>query len=136
MELRVGGRVELIFRHAELAALVEPTPDRFKQCEGGHLAHGRVTRCEPPRVLGITWDEESGSASEVIFELTARDADVLLVLTHRRLPDREAIVDIAGGWAHASRHPGRSSERPGAGTLLSTVARAEGEYDGRLPLDV
>src|SRR5918994_1998641 len=55
---------------------------------GGFTTYGHITRCDPPRVLSYTWDEQSGVASEVTFELTRQGEEVLLVLTHRRLGDR------------------------------------------------
>jgi len=98
MELRAGGRVELHFQHANLSAKKEPIPERYKQHAGGHTFQARVTRCDPPRVLSYTWGGEPGDESEVTFELTPRGNDVLLVLTHRRLGDRKAMIGVAGGW--------------------------------------
>ena len=58
---------------------------------------GVVTRCEAPRVLSFTWNmgEED---SEVTFELAPRGAEVLLVITHRRLEGRVLRVNVASGW--------------------------------------
>lgn len=103
MELRVGGRVELNFHHADLSPSKEPVPARYRQLENGATMHGRVTRCEPPRVLSYTWGEAEGRESEVTFELTPRTQDVLMVLTHRRLSNREEVVSVSGGWhAHVA----------------------------------
>lgn len=98
MDLRVGGRVELSFRHADLSPHAEKIPDKYKQLENGASFTGRITRCEPPRLLSHTWAEGWGGDSEVTFELTPRGKDVLLVVTHRRLGDREAMLSVAGGW--------------------------------------
>jgi uncharacterized protein YndB with AHSA1/START domain len=135
MELRVGGRVELHFRHAELSPHTEPTPDRYKKHEGGAGIHGRITRCDPPRLLSYTWSEGSGSDSEVTFELTSRDQDVLLVVTHRRLGDRATMVSVASGWhTHLGvlldRLTGREP-RP----YWSAHAQVERVYETRLPAD-
>ena len=35
VELRVGGQVELHFRHADLSPQTEPIPDKYKQYENG-----------------------------------------------------------------------------------------------------
>ena len=92
MQLRTGGRVELQFRFSELTS--EQTPAN----EGDSCAVvGRVTRCDPPHGLSFTWGE-GPDASEVSFELTPRGEKVLLVITHRRLPDRETMVPVAAGW--------------------------------------
>jgi uncharacterized protein YndB with AHSA1/START domain len=127
MELRVGGRVELTFRNSDLSA-AEPPPDKYKEYEGAGL-QGRVTRCDPPRVLSYTWGEHS----EVTFELSPQGDDVLLVLTHRRLPDRTAMVMVGSGWhAHLAillDHLSGREPRP----FWSTHGRLEAEYERRLP---
>jgi uncharacterized protein YndB with AHSA1/START domain len=130
MELQVGGRVELTFRNSDLSAHAEPAPDKYKKYEGAGF-QGRVTRCEPPRLLSYTW----GDDSEVTFELTPQGADVLLVLTHRRLPDRRTMVMVGSGWhTHLDiliDHLGGRAPRP----FWSTHARLEAEYERRLPAD-
>jgi uncharacterized protein YndB with AHSA1/START domain len=57
-----------------------------------------VTRCEPPRVLGFTWGTDPARLSEVIIELSERGKEVILVLTHERLPGRSDLLGVAGGW--------------------------------------
>jgi uncharacterized protein YndB with AHSA1/START domain len=130
MELHVGGRVELTFHNSDLSAHAEQPPDKYKEYEGAGF-EGRVTRCDPPRVLSYTW----GDSSEVIFELTPQGADVLLVLTHRRLPDRTAMVLFGSGWhthlAILVDHLSGREPRP----FWSTHARLEAEYEKRLPAD-
>lgn len=95
MDLRVGGPVELRFNHEDLSRQTGPTPERYRnECN----VTGHVTRCDPPRLLSYTWGESSGSNSEVTFELTPRGKDVLMVITHRRLGSRDAMVNVASGW--------------------------------------
>lgn len=99
MELHVGGRVELLFRHAELSDAPGAAPPRHARMEAhGHLNTGRVTACDPPRLLAYTWGENHGDPSEVRFDLEARGDEVLLTVTHRRLDGRETIRSVAGGW--------------------------------------
>jgi uncharacterized protein YndB with AHSA1/START domain len=127
MELRVGGAVELRFLHADLSA-EKAVPDRYKRMERGHTLRGRVTRCEPPRVLAYTWGEDG---SEVTFELTPRGEEVLLVLTHRRLPDRKGMVSVAGGWhTHVGILEDVLHGREPRG-FWSTHARVAAEYERR-----
>lgn len=90
-ELRVSGEVALQFRFTTLTDEATP-PGNDDACE----VRGRVTRCDPPRLLTFTWGEAS-DASEVTFELTERGSDVLLVVTHRRLQDPQLIA-VASGW--------------------------------------
>jgi uncharacterized protein YndB with AHSA1/START domain len=68
---------------------------QWNKIENGHRNRHRITRFEPPRVLAFTWEE---SDSDVTFELTPQGDKTLLVLIHRRLPDRAAMVGTAGGW--------------------------------------
>ena len=97
MELRVGGRVELVFNHAELSAEKTP-PEEYKKNESCTFRNGRVTKCEPPRLLSYTWGDDPKEKSEVTFELSAQGKDVLLIVTHRRLRDRGEMVGVASGW--------------------------------------
>jgi len=92
MELRPGGRVELQFKFSELTAEKTP-PTKDDECE----VPGRVTRCDPPRLLSYTWGSEP-DASEVTFELIPQGHSVLLVITHRRLGDLRTMVSVASGW--------------------------------------
>ena len=91
MDLFPGGGVDLSFRFDDLSP--ESTPlDRQAQC----TVPGRVTACEPPRLLKFTWGTDR-NASEVTFELTPDGDDVLLVVTHRRL-EPPHVVAVASGW--------------------------------------
>jgi uncharacterized protein YndB with AHSA1/START domain len=99
MELRVGGRVELRFRHADLSPVAAPTPERFAASVDGSTLHGTVTACEPPRLLAFTWAEGKERPSEVTFELEVVGDGVRLAVTHRRLGDEPAVwANVAGGW--------------------------------------
>lgn len=97
MELRPGGSMELRFFHADLTPHKERVPKRFAELENGAVSYGRVTECDAPRLLTFTWSEDDGDYSEVTTELSARDGDVLLRLTHHGLKERE-LVDVASGW--------------------------------------
>ncbi|MCP3104349.1 SRPBCC family protein [Myxococcus sp. K15C18031901] len=136
MEPRVGGRVELRFFHSTLSH--EPTPQRFSRGGGaeGHPQSGHVTAWEPPRLLRYTWGEQSGAASEVTFELSARATeDVLLVVTHRRLVTRGERVMVATGWdTHLRLLSDRLEGRAPRG-FWSTFEQVEAEYAKRLPAD-
>ena len=132
MELRVGGRVELTFRNNELTPHAETPPEKYASADGNSI-HGRITRCEPPRLLSYTWDGGSGVDSEVTFELSPQGQDVLLVLTHRRLPDRTTMVSVASGWhTHLGILVDRLHDRE-PGPFWSTYTRLEAEYEARIP---
>jgi uncharacterized protein YndB with AHSA1/START domain len=127
MELHVGGRVDFVFHHSELSAEKTP-PEKFKKYEG-HTMRGQVTACEPPRLLSYTF----GDHGEVTFELTPKGRDVLLVLTHRRLADRDTMVGVSSGWhSHlAILIDNLKGEAPRP--FWTTVTRMEAEYEKRIP---
>jgi len=133
MELHVGGRVELTFRNADLTPHAETPPEKYAHRADVNSIHGRITRCEPPRLLSYTWRGGSGVDSEVTFELSPQGEDVLLVLTHRRLPDRTTMVSVASGWhTHLGilvDHLHGRAPSP----FWSTFVRLEAAYEERIP---
>jgi len=126
MELRAGGGVELQFEFSGLSSEATPA-DQENSC----TVVGIVTRCEPPRLLSYTWGNEP-DASEVSFELEARGEHVLLVITHRRLKNREMAVKVATGWhAHLELlcdHLNGREPRP----FWTAKKRLEDEYRERV----
>ena len=128
MELRVGGKVELNFHHADLSAEKAP-PEKFKKMERGHIMDGTITACDPPRLLSYTF----GEAGEVTFELTPKGKNVLLVLTHRRLADRKTMVSVSTGWhSHlAILIDVLNGDEPRP--FWTTVTKMEAEYEKRIP---
>lgn len=135
MDLRVGGRVELNFFHADLSPREDPIPDKYSHMEEGCSLYGRITRCEPPRLLSYTWGEGSGDVSEVTFELTPQDGGVVLVLTHRQLGDDPAtLAGVAAGWhTHLGILVDHLDDRQPRG-FWSTHVPLEGEYEQRFTL--
>jgi uncharacterized protein YndB with AHSA1/START domain len=132
MELRPGGKIEFHFHNSELSAHQEPTPERFKKVEG-LKSNGRVIKCDPPKLLSFAWDEMSGGESEVTFELSERDDKVLMVITHRRLRNRNEMVGVGAGW-HV--HVGILNDILNGRDLRpfwSTYEGLEKEYDRLLP---
>src|SRR5690606_35040792 len=72
-------------------------PEQYKKMdeEGGGF-DGNILRCEPPRLLTITWGDTQ--SSDVTFELTPQsNGEVLLTLTHRRL-DKAGMKNVGPGW--------------------------------------
>jgi len=131
MELCVGGQVELVFRNAQFAADDDPPPPKYAAYTVEGRMHGHVVACEPPRLLAYTVSESDGEESEVRFELTPRGKDVLLVLTHRRIATRDALLGFSGGWhAHLCILRARLLGEQPAG-FWRTHTRLEAEY-GRL----
>ena len=126
MELRIDGRIVLNFRFANLSSEKTP-PGMDEQCE----VYGRITQCDPPRLLSYTWGNEQ-NASEVTFELKQQGKNILLVVTHRRLGDLGKMLSVASGWhTHLgilTDHLSGLDLRP----FWATKARMQQEYGKRL----
>ncbi len=93
-ELRLGGKIELHFDNEKLC---DETPPKDARARGKHTATGKITRLEPMKALGYTWSWND-DVSEVLYELTPKGKDVLLVIHHRLPDDKELKVAVGGGW--------------------------------------
>lgn len=124
MDLRVGGAADLTFRHSQLSD--EPAPEPYAQYEG-YTSHGHITEIDPPRLLSFVWPSE-GDESEVTFELSKEGNDTLMVITHKRLPSRKEMANVAGGWhAHLAVLIDRLSGRKPQG-FWTNVLKCEKQY--------
>lgn len=132
LEPRVGGAVEHVFRNNDLTPGDDPPPARFASVADLYCLRGCVTAWDPPRLLAYTWSEESGSPSEVRFELTLAGQEVLLVLTHTRLSTRDGLLSVSAGWhTHLAILRARLAEEDPP-KFWRTFTRLEGDYDRRL----
>ncbi|MDN2566430.1 SRPBCC family protein [Aquibium sp. A9E412] len=96
MDLRPGGTARLVFRHANFTD--EDPPARYRAMnETGVACEGRILECDPPRVLAMTWPGD-GESSVVRFELFPDGDRTLLVITHSRLADGDAMANVSSGW--------------------------------------
>ena len=134
MDLKPGGAVHLKWNHADLSPEKREAPERFRKHDGGHEMTARVLRCEPPHLLSFTWSNRE-DPSEVTFQLAERGDKVLLTLTHAKLPNREEMLGVSGGWhTHldvlVERLEGRTPPY-----FWDMFARMEGVYDKRVPKD-
>ncbi len=96
-DLRVGGRIELAFDNAKLSG--GEVPEKYKG-RGHNSFDGVITRLEVNRLLAHTWswkDKGYDAETEVTYELTPKGKQVLLVITHRRLP-KDIWSGVMGGW--------------------------------------
>jgi uncharacterized protein YndB with AHSA1/START domain len=128
MEQRVGGAVELNFRNSDLSPVHEAPPAKYKDAACASVKC-QVTACEKPRLLAYLWGDEG---SEVTFELAQAGDKVRLRLTHRRLPNRDFMISVAGGW---HTHLGILADQLAGNTprpFWSTHAALEREYDQRI----
>ena len=127
MGLKPGGKVELVWRNDELSGGKEDRPEGVPEERRMECA---ILRFEAPRLLEIGWGT---MGSEVTFELEPRGSEVLLTVTHRRLPDRSNLLGVSAGW-HAHLEVliavlnGR--QRP---LFWKTWTELRAAYDQRLP---
>jgi uncharacterized protein YndB with AHSA1/START domain len=127
-DLRVGGRADLHFDQDNISSEKRPA-DRPK--DGKSEFPGTVVRVEPPRLLVFTFGATTPE-SEVTWELEARGKEVLLVVTHRRIPNRKALVNVSGGW---DAHLGILSDRLNGvepRPFWTTHAKLVREYEAKL----
>lgn len=130
MEMRIGGKIGLSFKHSDLSPNKAPPPEQYREMDKtGHQAVLTVTEIDPPRRLAFTW----GDGSEVCFDLTSRGDKVLLILTHRKLANGADMAGNAGGWqCHLEILADKAYGRiPPA--FWDVFRKYEGEYDRRIP---
>jgi len=98
VETVAEGRVDMHFHNLSLSSDADiPRPDKYKDMPEKMSFAGKVTRCEPPRLLEHTWEFEDES-SLVCYELREEEDKVRLVLTHRRLDSKDIVLSVSGGW--------------------------------------
>lgn len=133
MDLRVGGRVEHIFRDNSLTEKDDPPPEKYADIAEESRITGHILSVDPPRLLHYVWAEGTEEESEVKFELTPVDDKVRLVLTHSGLAKRDLVVGVSGGWhVHLDILAARLSDREPEG-FWRAFNRLEAEYEERIP---
>ena len=91
MEMAIGSAFEFVWRNDELSKPAGQRPPGFPE---EHRMAGTITELDAPRKLAISWGRSGG----VTFELEPKGERVLLTLTHRRLPDRDSLLNVSAGW--------------------------------------
>ncbi|KAA0021410.1 SRPBCC family protein [Antrihabitans cavernicola] len=125
IEPRVGGQVEHVFRNAELIGEATEPVDEYR-------FGGRVLAYEPPRLLAYTWDR----GSDVTFELTPVGDRVRLVVTHRRIADRDGLVGYGSGWhAHLDLLVHRLADDTPTYDFQAGMAALQAEYAQRFRVE-
>ncbi|MEZ5865543.1 MAG: SRPBCC family protein [Geminicoccaceae bacterium] len=126
MEMRVGAPFALTWRNHELSDPPGEVPEGFP---AEHSMASRITELDPPRRLAFTWQ----NSGDVSFELEPQGREVLLTVTHRRLPDRNTMLMVGAGWhMHLDTLVARASGQAPA-PFWPGWRRLKAEYDRRLP---
>lgn len=126
MDLQAGAPFELVWRNDELT---DPPGERPPGFDAESRLQSRIIALDPPRRLVFAWHGEG----EVTFDLEPRGPDVLFTVTHRRLPQRPNLVNVAAGWhSHldllTARVTGKAPE-----PHWDHWSRLRSEYDRSLP---
>lgn len=126
MELRPGGKMELIFQHKNISPDETPPAEHSCHHDGAESMPGTILRCEPPHVLSYTFSTNS----DVTFELIPQDDKVLMILTHRsRGEDLSSLGGFASGWhTHLSILIAQLEGTPPP-LFWATHARLKSEYE-------
>jgi uncharacterized protein YndB with AHSA1/START domain len=135
MPTKVGERFEMRFKHSELSPHQAPPPEKFIEMDKtGHTSTNILLAYEPPRRLVFTFGPEARGTSEVEFRLDPEDGGkVRFTLTHSKIPDRQYMVDVSGGWhTHLAVLEERTHGRePPA--FWDVWRRHDGMYNKRIP---
>ena len=102
---KVGETFEMRFKHSELSPNQAPPPERLKEMDAkGHKSSNVLLALEPPHRLVFTFGGEKNpdEVSEVEFKLTQEgppaDNKVRFTLTHSKIPNRNIMLGVSGGW--------------------------------------
>jgi uncharacterized protein YndB with AHSA1/START domain len=126
MELRPGAPFEFVWRNDELTNPPGKRPPGFSE---ENRMESRITEVHPPHSLTFTW----GASGEVSFELEKEGSEVLLTVTHRRIPDRTQMLSVAAGWhMHLDVLVARARGVEPA-PFWDGWSRLKSDYDRRLP---
>ena len=91
---RAGGEMILRVAHDEISPEPGEAPDWFRKYQGTESSH-TILEIDPPRLLRFTF--EGGSEVSWILE-PAAEGRTLFTILNTGLPNRGAIIDVAGGW--------------------------------------
>ncbi len=127
MELKVGAPFELVWRNSELT---DPPGKLLEGCSEEHRMPGHITALDPPRKIAFTFQNDT----EVSIELKAQGSDVLLTLIHYRLPNRNFMLGVSGGWhAHLDVLDARVRGEEPSDPFWDRMSKLRDDYDRRLP---
>jgi uncharacterized protein YndB with AHSA1/START domain len=127
MEMKAGASFELVWRNDELTDPPGQKPDGFGS---EHRMQSHIIALDPPRQLTFAWN----GSGDVTFALEPHGDEVLLTVTHRRLPDRDTLLKVSAGWhMHLDILAARAREQEPA-PFWDGWLRLKQDYDRRLPV--
>jgi uncharacterized protein YndB with AHSA1/START domain len=126
MEMQAGSPFELTWRNDELSSFPSKRPEGFG---AEHTMQSRITELDPPRRISFTWD----GSGDVTFALEPQGKDVLLTVTHRRLPSRSMMLKVSAGWHMHLDVLAKRARGEEPGPFWDGWQQLQKDYDARLP---
>lgn len=131
MNQQAGAAIELVFRNSDLTENDDAAPPKYEAIATEARLRGQILICRPPTTLAFTWGEDG--TSDVRFDLTPKGDEVRLVVTHKGLGTRDALLSVAAGWhTHLDILVDRLAGRAPDG-FWRTHTRLEADYAARIP---
>jgi uncharacterized protein YndB with AHSA1/START domain len=129
----VGQRFAFGFNHTRITPEQRPGSPPRDPNEPDFVSHGEVLAFEPPHLLKFLWEQKPGKPSEVMFELAAHPNGTRIIITHTKLPGREDVVNVGGGWnAHLDILADELAART-HGPFWSQMAAYAAEIEPKVP---
>ncbi len=126
MDMKVGAPFEFVWRNDELSNPPSQRPPGFA---AEHRMQCRITGLDAPRHIAFTWQ----GSGDVSFDLAPQGDQVLLTVTHQRVPDRDTLLKVSAGWhMHLDLLVARTTGQPPA-PFWDGWTRLHQEYGQRLP---
>lgn len=91
MAMQVGAPFSLTWRNDDLTDPPGQRPEGFGE---EHSMQSTITELDPPCRISFTWN----GSGDVSFDLEPRGDQVLLTVTHRRVPDHGTLLSVSAGW--------------------------------------
>lgn len=96
MDIKAGGRFEIVFRHDELTPHAEVAPAKYDTPKAVAV-QGEVRDCRFPTMIALSWPP-AGPESTVSFVLTQVQGRIRMSLTHAGIEGREKKIEAAARW--------------------------------------
>lgn len=128
MGSKPGTSFEFVWRNDELT---DPPGQRPAHMPEEHRMTCTILECAAPHRLVISWGEKQ--TGQVDFTLEEQGGKVLLTIIHRRIPDRNVLLNVSSGWhAHLDILAARLAGTTPAPHWDHWVSLRK-EYEQRLP---
>ncbi|MDB5721580.1 MAG: hypothetical protein JWP15_2198 [Alphaproteobacteria bacterium] len=125
---RPGGSITLRIEHGSISPEPGDEPEWYSHHKGTESTY-RILEIDPPRLLRFTWDK----GSEVTWTLEPRGEKTLFTILHDKLPDRNELVGVSGGWHSHSAVLAEVLAGRTPGNFWNTHAKVDGVYEAAFP---